>query len=265
MYVGWDVGVKNLAYCIMDKEFNIIDWNIIDLSNKKEYICCGTNKSTSKPCFHKALFINTIDHKTYCKRHNKHIDTNIKPLFECFKCKHKSTKINFSKDNFYCSKHVPSEEIDEVIDILIGKNVAKSSLNKIGNILISKLDENPLFKKVTHVVIENQPCLKNPTMKSIQMILYSYFLIRLRDQHKDINKINVSLMSASSKLKFNIETDEINEIKKIKDKYKKNKKLAIEYCKYFIKDTWLEFFNNYKNKTDDLADSYLMTRYYISK
>jgi len=263
MYVGWDVGVKNLAYCIMDKEYNIIDWNIIDLSNKKEYICCGINKSTSKPCSHNALFININNHKTYCKRHS--IEKENKPLFECFKCKKKAKKINLIKDNFYCCKHVPNDEMNEVEDILIGKNVAKSSLNKIGNILIGKLDANPLFKKVTHVVIENQPCLKNPTMKSIQMILYTYFLIRLRDEYNDINKIHISLMSASSKLKFNIENDEINEIKKIKDKYKKNKKLAIEYCKYFVKDNWLDFFMNYKNKTDDLADAYLMTRYYISK
>ena len=40
-----------------------------------------------------------------------------------------------------------------------------------------KLYEKPQLLDVDVVVIENQPSLKNPQMKSIQMILYSYFLI----------------------------------------------------------------------------------------
>jgi len=40
-----------------------------------------------------------------------------------------------------------------------------------------KLHEKPNLLDVDIVVIENQPSLKNPQMKSIQMILYSYFLI----------------------------------------------------------------------------------------
>ena len=43
-----------------------------------------------------------------------------------------------------------------------------SLLKKLGEIEWGKIDK---------VVIENQPALKNPTMKSVQMILYSYFLI----------------------------------------------------------------------------------------
>ena len=47
------------------------------------------------------------------------------------------------------------------------------------------------------------------------------------------------------------------------DNYKKNKKLAIDFTREFLKDTsdWLEYFENYKNKKDDLADAYLMIRY----
>ena len=34
MYLGWDIGIKNLAYCLMDyidNKFVIIDWGIINL------------------------------------------------------------------------------------------------------------------------------------------------------------------------------------------------------------------------------------------
>ena len=39
-----------------------------------------------------------------------------------------------------------------------------------------KLNQIPELLEVDYVFIENQPVLKNPQMKSIQMILYSYFL-----------------------------------------------------------------------------------------
>ena len=44
--------------------------------------------------------------------------------------------------------------------------------------LIKKLDENKRLIDVENIFIENQPVLKNPTMKTIQIILYSYYLIK---------------------------------------------------------------------------------------
>ena len=91
------------------------------------------------------------------------------------------------------------------------------------------------------------------------MILFSYFLMKL-------DNININLVSASSKLKFNIKNDKIEEILKIKNKYMKGKKLGIEYCRYFIKDDTsnLIYFNNFSKK-DDLADSYLLIRRFLVK
>ena len=37
-----DVGMKNLAYCILkveNNEYKIIDWDVINLCNDKKYIC----------------------------------------------------------------------------------------------------------------------------------------------------------------------------------------------------------------------------------
>ena len=112
---------------------------------------------------------------------------------------------------------------------------------------------------VKTVVIENQPVLKNPTMKSIQIILYSYYLINKLDQD-----YSIKLVPANSKLKFSITNDSIEEIKKIKDKYQKNKKLAIEYCRDLVKEpTWIDFFEKFKKK-DDLADSFLLIYYRLN-
>jgi len=69
------------------------------------------------------------------------------------------------------------------------------------------------------ICIENQPALKNPTMKTIQMLLYSYFLIN--GYTRDDSKIgNIEMINARNKLKaYNgpkIPCD-------IKENYKRNK------------------------------------------
>jgi hypothetical protein len=162
-----------------------------------------------------------------------------------------------------------------------------------------KLHEKPNLLDVDIVVIENQPSLKNPQMKSIQMILYSYFLILGKIIGKDdgnqtssssyIEKID--FCSASNKLKIYDGPEIILDVKPKKQskkivveetvvieeqppkkksnklKYSDKKKLAIEHAKYYIEKNDIEklqFFNDHKKK-DDLADSYLQGLYYIKK
>ena len=158
-----------------------------------------------------------------------------------------------------------------------------------------KLYEKPQLLNVDLVVIENQPSLKNPQMKSIQMILYSYFLILGKVIGNGDNTTGyiqkIDFCSASNKLKVyngpvivleeksskrkkkveepivqNIEIKEPEKVKKASFvKYADKKRLAIEHAKYFLKDNnidYIDFFNNHK-KNDDLADSFLQGLYYI--
>ena len=93
-------------------------------------------------------------------------------------------------------------------------------------------------------------------MKSIQMMLYSYFLIKSKH-------IKLEMINARNKLKaYKGEPIPCD----IKDRYKKNKFLAIEYCKKMIlkeDNKFIELFDNSKKK-DDLSDSYLQGIYYIN-
>ena len=123
--------------------------------------------------------------------------------------------------------------------------------------MIEKLDELFSNTELNEVIVENQPSLKNPTMKSIQMMVYSYFLIKYENA-------NLEMINARNKLKvYNGPKIECE----IKDKYKKNKYLAIEYCHHMIKeneDKFIQLYNESKKK-DDLADCYLQGIYYILK
>ena len=46
--LSWDVGIINLAYCLIDfkseKDWKIIDWNIINLTDRDKIKCKVCNK-----------------------------------------------------------------------------------------------------------------------------------------------------------------------------------------------------------------------------
>ena len=56
------------------------------------------------------------------------------------------------------------------------RNVPKleNRMLSLGQRIVADLDEKKNFLNMDVVCIENQPALKNPTMKSVQMIIYSY-------------------------------------------------------------------------------------------
>jgi hypothetical protein len=255
MYLAWDVGVKNLAYCLTDKKGNIVKWDIINLTNQRTIKCDGINKNGSD-CSSQSMGFDNKSKHFYCKKHMK--DKTCKDLYVCFECNTKCKYIHKIQNIYCCAKHLPEKDQCEYSEVINNKNVTKTSLSKLGNNLIDKLDDIPELLQATTIDIENQPALKNPTMKSVQMILYTYFLINLKNK-----KYSLNLVSARNKLKFDLENEDIKETKKITDNYKKNKKLAIDFTREFLKNTpdWLEYFENYKNKKDDLADAYLMIRY----
>ncbi len=80
--------------------------------------------------------------------------------------------------------------------------IQKKNMTYIFENIPRKLDEIPeLLSNIDIVCIENQPTLKNPTMKTIQVILYSYFLIRGKTDNKEYPVKQISFISATNKLK----------------------------------------------------------------
>lgn len=100
---------------------------------------------------------------------------------------------------------------------LLDKGVAKVAANNpclLATQLHAYLDRQPWMLECDHVVLENQPCLTNPVMKSVQLVLFSYFMYRgvwceyarRREAGQDVSDAadrlpRVSLVSASNKLK----------------------------------------------------------------
>lgn len=194
IYISFDIGIKNLALCILEynnNEISIIDWRVITLFDKKKDVN-GINSLSE------ILFL----------------------------------------------------ELDNIIGLL-------KELN---------------HDYIDYVLIENQPSNLNGIMKTVQLLIFSYFSLL---NHWDKIVDNVLLINASLKLQnhnynppdipIKIDTTKTKKQQK-NDKYRINKYLGIEITKYYIKNnTFLnEYFIKYKKK-DDLADTLLQTISYIKK
>jgi len=165
-----------------------------------------------------------------------------------------------------------------ILSIIDEKEKVKDfSFTEISDKLFSKLTTkftDDYIKSIEYVILENQPVLKNPVMKSIQMMLYSYFYtLKYRNNY---DKMILKLQSATLKIKvenyllnYNDKDSVINEVnsKKKKLNYKETKDKGISLTTYILENNNLitndnkELFNKSKKK-DDLADCLLQGLYY---
>lgn len=264
-----DVGLLNLAYCVIElidkdtKKFNVVDWGIINVSQDVEECCiCG------KPGKFKGY------DSVYCGIHKgKHVkrfnlNKDVDKVFEeqCCVCE-KKAKFCIKNEN-YCTPHKNStikrlEKEDELRPIK-KENIMKTGVNELCERMGRKLDEKN-FKDIDKVVIENQPVIKNPKMKTVQIFVSSYFILRLNID-RDL-QTEVVFCLASNKLKYDIEKTKkvLSTAKNSQQKYDLTKSLGEEYALEVLKNNdqkkWLTFLEDNKKKKDDLCDS-LMQGYY---
>ena len=158
-----------------------------------------------------------------------------------------------------------------IINILEDNEKCKDiSLDEIGTRMYKRLQDEFLEENITEVLLENQPVLKNPVMKSIQILIMGFFKYESVILGREIKLIK--LINASNKLKLGkklIQFNESEDILKIKSKYNRNKKLAILYTNYFLEKELYSDYNKYSTlfnehkKKDDLSDAFLQGLYYI--
>jgi len=176
--LSFDVGIKNLAYCILDENFKIFNWGVINIID---------------------------DQKKY--------DTD-----------------------------------------------------ELANMLYNKLDELPVLLSAERVVIENQPSLKNPKMKTIQVLLLSYFVLKSRTVCNTIQKIDCFAPRNKLNIYQGPRRKEIEDAITCKSVYSRTKKMSVEFTKDMLQEQteWLAHISNSKKK-DDLADSFIQGACYLAR
>jgi len=263
-----DVGIKNLAFCLFEKQdgcehFTIKKWDIINIAEEESFKCMFIDKN--KTCDKPAKFKKNDD--CYCLKHSKKQTyplptTELKPSFINKQKIQKLHEIAFKYNIKYNNPIKKAELLSLINDYthnscfqeIKSTNASKIDLVNIGANIMCKF--NKLFNEeisINHVIIENQISPIANRMKTIQGMIVQYFIM------SEVNVNNIEFISASNKLKD-------CEIKD-KTKYSDRKKLGISRCLEILNNEYyfnnmIEYFNKH-NKKDDLADSFLQGIWFI--
>ena len=265
--ISFDVGIKNMAYCILDlcnNEVKIDKWGIMNLieDDMLETRKCNAVLKNKKICNKKAYY--TKDNLFFCKNHaneSKYFVPN--KSYTKTKLYKKSVDELFKLVNSHFLK-IEKKTKKECIDTFLefynnrcfnecnkkGKKCDQYDLIELGKKI--KLKSNECFDtaEIDLVIIENQISPIANRMKTIQGMLAQYFIMKNES-------IDIQFISSQNKLKY---------FEKEGTGYKENKKNAITYSvemlkKYNLYDQWnghLEV-----KKKDDLADCFLQGIWYL--
>lgn len=237
MILTIDVGLKNLAFCIMscqDKQdmttYNIHLWEVINTLDESIPNCSGIIKKTNKECGKKCSM--------------KYIDDKGEIIYTC--------KPHFPK-NIHVMKNKHIIKKIKVKECLL-QDIALSVIFAINQLYEANKE---LFLELTKIHIELQPKINNK-MKLISHIIYG----KLVEIFKDSPNTQIRFIRAAQKLKiYKGPFIECN----LKSAYSKRKYLSIQYTKWILENSfseeqrniWYNFFLENKKK-DDLSDVYLM-------
>ena len=254
--LAFDIGIRNLAWCLMEKKesrYTVLGWQNYDLlkgEGKEE-----TKAVTCYLCKTKPKYFHGDD-KLTCVRHCPPL---LPPLTDLSGTR--LMKIPAMKE---LRKLLPSKTIKNKAD---GEaELAKSYSLPIVKVKVKKAvdheltvihdairkfiqDTKPLFLKATHILLENQPVLKNPTMKTVQILLFA----TLRDLLTE-SKPSLHLVHAGKK---------VQGVEKGDAGYKERKdgaeKRVAELLEKSTEDgvQWKTFFTSHQKK-NDLADAFSM-------
>lgn len=156
--------------------------------------------------------------------------------------------------------HIPRIVAWDVGDLCA--DIKKPTFYQVSKCLIAMLHDCFGDEEYDHVLIENVPSLANPILKSVAMIIYSFFEIKAFQLG---NACNVRMVSATNKLKVKQipRTGEIEEAinARTTNKYRRRKLLSVEYTRHYLKHILndpeqLARFDADK-KRDDKADTLL--------
>ena len=265
-----DVGMKNLAYCLMDtkenKTYDILDWNVVNLTDSDKYVCKCLKKN-NKVCGKKARFFKNTNY--FCKTHAKQSkynipadELNIKKIDKKLvsELKHLVKKYNIEVDKTI-KKITKSVLLDSIKKELINnylmpvviKKTTSISLVEYGISLKEKFSDIFNYDELDTVIIENQIGPLALRMKTLQGMITQHFIengIKSIEMINSSNKLN-QILGGGKKMC-----------------YSERKKASIKYTLNDLNENteiskWYEHFNKHSKK-DDLADCYLQGKWFIS-
>ena len=261
-----DVGMKNLAYCIINynnKLWDIEQWDVINLCNEKKFVCLGCNKKNEK-CTKPGKYYK--GNESYCKLHAKNksfkIPTNTYNLKSINKANIKKLKELAYEYDISCNKKFKKKDYVEAMTLDLSNNywnTVNAVLTKEMNLVDYGINLKNMFQKTfsnlvfDYILIENQIGPLALRMKSLQGMIMQHFI--------ENDQTNIIAVNSINKLKDFLGNK--------KTTYSERKKEGIKICKsciinkYSNEHIWNKHFEKHKKK-DDLADSFLQCLWFIN-
>lgn len=272
IHLGFDMGIRNLAYCLVEHYANntwkIIAWDNIDLLEG------GTSAQVAKKCIAcsgAAKWINEINDTKWCNACAT--QTRIKksatqkptlPVLPFSTLTIKPLRALASSMNASDIDSKKAKKEDYIVWVkkhyLVPWKPTKAmdvSLFHIRRAMNRWLDSMlSIFSKATLIRLENQPVMKGPTMKSVQIILFTLLGHRLETEYTWSGSIE--FVHAGTKTKhLTASGSDVKEGDAYRDRKKSAEQETIDKLTSTANTEWLSFFTK-RTKKSDLADAFLM-------
>ena len=264
--VSFDIGIKNMAYCVFDASGSVVDWNISNLMDLEPdaktctVLVAANKKKAASVCGKKAKY--EKNGTCFCQIHAK-TSGFLFPDKQCSPSSIKKLKLEELRE-LATSKSIGLDASDAkplivtkinaffaektLVPVSYKKtNAGAVDLVSIGRNMKTEFTKIESFKNAKYVIVENQISPIATRMKSIQGMLAQYFIMQSDD-------IAIEFVSSIGKLKgFEKQNENLD------SEYQQHKKDAVFYCTQLLAterySAWKDVLNT--KKKDDLADCFL--------
>jgi hypothetical protein len=259
IHLGFDMGIRNLAFCLIehrsDKTWSILAWDNVDL------LAGGISAQDSRRCVAcSGPAVWCKGEELWCKGcatgvRRKKTATRI-PSLPVLPCGITTKDLKaLGVEQGWATKKTKKEELessakDRFLFPWKAPKAIHPSLMDIRQKMDAWLDRMLLtFARADLIRLENQPVMKGPTMKSIQIMLFTLLGHRLEKEHGWAGRLE--FVHAGTKSKgVAVEEDEGKA-------YRARKKTAEQDTLALLTGEWKIFFEG-RSKKSDLADAFLM-------
>jgi hypothetical protein len=261
--LAFDIGIRNLAWCIQEKQTDssgvrVLGWDNYDLLAGQSAATASESAANCVSCSSKATY--ETRGGVYCVRHCP-LD---RPAFRDLSgallkklpsaAQLKSILVAKGVQKVPKSKGDLLKKLSELYALPILKQKKKKAVDTELTVLhdgirtfVSK--NKDLFSKCSTILLENQPVLKNPTMKSVQILLFATLRDILQPNPPALKLVHAKVKVAATKGDEGYSERKAGSEKRVAD--------ALTSGKIAQAQHWRNHLANYTKK-NDLTDAFCM-------